>query len=65
MPRSLRGFFEIAGAVDWLRDEPGEAFEAADLAGSVDSRRLPPMARWRCGRSAVWRDEWPAVGQTV
>eukprot|EP00969_Alexandrium_andersonii_P103363 4561013-Alexandrium_andersonii.AAC.1 len=24
--------FEIAGVVDWLRDEPGQAFEALDVA---------------------------------
>eukprot|EP00969_Alexandrium_andersonii_P186485 8239348-Alexandrium_andersonii.AAC.1 len=35
------------------------------MAGFMGSRRHLPMAKWRCGRSAVWGGEWPAVGQDV
>eukprot|EP00969_Alexandrium_andersonii_P182753 8075499-Alexandrium_andersonii.AAC.1 len=31
----------------------------------MDSRRHLPVARWRCGRSAIRGGEWPAVGQEV
>eukprot|EP00969_Alexandrium_andersonii_P047953 2104787-Alexandrium_andersonii.AAC.1 len=54
---------EEADITGWLADLPGDASEALEDLGFVDSDTSLPIARWKTGRRFGLLGVWPTGGQ--
>eukprot|EP00969_Alexandrium_andersonii_P125056 5528038-Alexandrium_andersonii.AAC.1 len=54
---------EEADIMGWLADLPGDASDALEDLGFVDSERALPLARWKTGRRFGPLRVWPTGGQ--